>query len=181
VVISGVVLLDAPLKIKDSSSIQLKTDFLYIPGFLSFREGPAAIKAVRGLKEKPTLLFVDGCGANHPRAAGLASYIDVIMDLPTVGISKGILCGTAEIPKNHRGEAHPLEYKGEQIGYLLKSAKGCNPLVIGPGHLVSMESSLDLARKFLVGQKYKPPGPVGLAHRYVNGIKRSLFLRTVRD
>jgi deoxyinosine 3'endonuclease (endonuclease V) len=53
------------------------------------------------------------------------------MDLPTVGISKGILCGTAEIPKNHRGEAHPLEYKGEQIGYLLKSAKGCNPIVTG--------------------------------------------------
>jgi deoxyribonuclease V len=174
------VLLDAPLKIKDSSSFQSKTDFLYIPGFLSFREGPAAIKAVRGLKEKPNLLFVDGCGANHPRAAGLASYIDAIMDLPTVGISKGILCGTAEIPKN-QGEAHPPEYKGEQIGYLLKSAKGCNPIVIGPSHLVSMESSLDPARKFLVGQKYKPPGQVGLAHRYVNGIKRSLFLRTVRD
>jgi deoxyribonuclease V len=69
VVISRAVLLDAPLKIKDSSSIQLKTDFLYIPGFLSFREGPTAIKAVRGLKETPTLLFVDGAAA--PTTLGL--------------------------------------------------------------------------------------------------------------
>ncbi len=119
---------------------------------------------------------MDGCDANHPRAAGLASYVGVIMDLPTVGISKGILCGTAEIPKNPGG-AYPLEYQGEQIGHPLKSAKGGNPIVIGPGHLVS----LDLARKFLIGQKYKAPEPVRLAHLYVNDVKRSLFQRAVRD
>jgi len=94
----------------------------------------------------------------------------VIMGVPTEGISKAILCGIAEIPMNP-GEAYPLEYQGEQIGYLLKSAKGCNPIVVGPGHKVSLESSLDLARKFLTGRKYSLPVPVRLAHLYVNEIK----------
>lgn len=58
--------MDTSLKIKDSSSSRSKTDFPYIPGLLSFREGPAAIKAVRGLIEMPTILFVDGCGAATP-------------------------------------------------------------------------------------------------------------------
>jgi len=39
------------------------------------------------------LLFVDGCGVNHPRMAGLACYVGIILGVPTIGISKDALCG----------------------------------------------------------------------------------------
>ena len=45
------------------------------------------------------LSFFDGCGINHPRIAGLASFIGVLVDLPTIGITKNALCGKAEIPE----------------------------------------------------------------------------------
>jgi deoxyribonuclease V len=168
-VISGAVSLDASMEIADRSLSAVKSACPYVPGLLSFREGPAAIKAVRGLEAKPTLLFVDGCGINHPRMAGLACYVGVILDLPTIGVSKGVLCGTFEIPTGV-GEASPLMYKESQVGHLLKSKKGCRPIVVAPGHKVSLSSSLELARKYL-GQ-HKLPEPCRLSHEYVNQVKR---------
>lgn len=167
-VISGAVVLGTGGKLLSKASYALMTSMPYVPGFLSFREGPAAIKAVRALESKPTLLFVDGCGINHPRKAGLASYVGVILDLPTIGITKNVLCGTFDLPKKV-GEAAPLVYSDEQVGYLLKSKKGCRPIVVAPGHKISVDSALEMARRCLKGNKL--PEPCRLAHEYVNWMK----------
>lgn len=84
IVFSGSVVLGLSLEVIDKASCSVKTSFPYIPGQLSFREGPAAIRAVRMLSTRPSLIFVDGCGINHPRMAGLATYVGVALDLPTV-------------------------------------------------------------------------------------------------
>lgn len=81
-VISGAVALDSSLRPVSKSWAVLETTFPYLPGLLSFREGPAALEAVKKLDTRPTLLFVDGCGINHPRRAGLASIIGVTLDIP---------------------------------------------------------------------------------------------------
>lgn len=172
-VISGAVVMDRSQKIIDKASHTLKAAIPYVPGFLSFREGPAAIKALRKLKVKPTLIFVDGCGINHPRMAGLASYVGVILGIPTIGVSKNVLCGMFEVPVDV-GDAKPLVYGEKVVGYVLKSKKGCRPIVIAPGHRVSVDSSLELARQYLKGHKL--PEPCRLAHEYANRVKNlSLF------
>ncbi|HWQ19375.1 MAG TPA: endonuclease V, partial [Methanotrichaceae archaeon] len=127
--------------------------------------------AVRALAQKPTLLFVDGCGINHPKRAGMASYIGVILDMPTIGVSKNILCGSAS-PPDKVGAASPLVYKGANVGFLLKSCKGCRPIVVAPGHKVSLDSSLDLTIRCLHGHKL--PEPCRLAHEHANQVKRSM-------
>ena len=170
-IISGAVILGPSLEVIDHSICTMKAAFPYIPGLLSFREGPVAIRAVRKLRPKPTLLFVDGCGINHPRMAGLATFIGIVLDLPTIGITKNVLCGDGELPER-AGLATPLFYNGEQVGHLLKSKIGCRPIVIAPGHRISMQSSLDLACKYLVNSKL--PEPCRLAHQYVNQVKREL-------
>lgn len=167
-VISGAVVLDRSLKTIDKASYAMNAAIPYVPGFLSFREGPAAIKALKKLKVKPTLIFVDGCGINHPRMAGLASYVGVILGIPTIGVSKNVLCGMFEVPVDV-GDAKPLVYGEKVVGYVLKSKKGCRPIVIAPGHRVSVESSLELARRYLKGHKL--PEPCRLAHEYADRIK----------
>lgn len=44
----------------------------YVPGFLSFREVPAVLKALEQLDITPDLIFCDGQGYAHPRRFGYA-------------------------------------------------------------------------------------------------------------
>jgi deoxyribonuclease V len=90
-IVSAVVLLEYPsLKLIDYSYSVMPVDFPYIPGLLSFREAPAILNAFRALKTTPDLLVIDGGGINHPRFAGLATYVGVILDIPTIGVRPGI-------------------------------------------------------------------------------------------
>lgn len=171
-VISGAVALQQ-LEVTDAAYDIEMARIPYVPGILSFREGTAAILALMRLKIKPTLIFVDGCGINHPRTAGLASYLGVMLDIPTIGITKKVLCGCAQAPVEV-GEATPLVYGGKMTGHVLKSKKGCRPIVVAPGHRVSFDSSLELTLKYL--KNHKLPEPSRLSHQYANLVK-SHFLQ----
>lgn len=171
-VVSGAVAFDPSLSLISKSWGLLETTLPYLPGLLSFREGPAAVEAVKRLATSPTILFVDGCGVNHPRKAGLASHIGVSLDVPTVGVSKNVLCGTFDPPRQV-GEASPLLYEGEEVGYVLFSKKRCRPIVVAPGHRVSVESALDLARRYL--RDHKLPEPCFAAHQQANEVKSRIL------
>src|SRR5262249_45536209 len=49
----------------------------YIPGYLSFREGPALTEAIGKLKHPFGVLCIDGHGYAHPRRCGLACHMGV--------------------------------------------------------------------------------------------------------
>ena len=169
-IISGIVTLDyTTMREKDRVYSVETVDFPYIPTFLSFREGRAIVSAYARLPEKPDLLMIDGCGINHPRSAGLATHIGVALDLPTIGVAKSILCGTSEELVG-AGESCPLRYNNRDVGWVLKSKKNCNPIIVAPGHRVSMKSSLEIVRHCLRG--YKLPEPTRQAHIYANFVKR---------
>ncbi|MDD2666370.1 MAG: endonuclease V [Methanocellales archaeon] len=171
-IISGIVILDYDTMdvIEKTYSIK-EVEFPYIPSFLSFREGPAIISAFRSLKTRPDLLMVDGCGINHPRSAGLATHIGVALDMATIGVAKKLLCGIVEKPINI-GEHSPILLHDQYVGASLLSKKGCNPIIIAPGHKVSLISTIDIVRHCLRGHKL--PEPIRVAHKYVGDIKRKL-------
>lgn len=171
-IISGIVILDydAMDVVEKKHAIQ-DVDFPYIPSFLSFREGPAIISAFRSLNMRPDLLMIDGCGINHPRSAGLATHIGVALDVATIGVAKKLLCGTVKTPINI-GDYSPIILYDQYVGALLLSKKGCNPIVIAPGHKVSLNSTIDIVRYCLRGHKL--PEPIRVAHKYVGDIKRKL-------
>jgi deoxyribonuclease V len=171
-IICGIVVLDyRTLNVIERTHVIQKVRFPYISTFLSFREGGAIAAALAELRSWPDMLMFDGCGINHPRRVGLASHVGAVLDIPTIGVAKNILCGSAHVPESV-GDARPLFFKGEQIGWLVKPTGRSKPIVVAPGHRVSLKGSLDILRHCLVSHKL--PEPTRLAHLYVNEIKDEL-------
>ena len=171
-IISGIVILDYDTMDVMEKVYSIKdVDFPYVPTFLSFREGPAIISAFRSLKTRPDLLMIDGCGINHPRSAGLATHIGVALDMATIGVAKKLLCGVVDKPVSI-GEYSLILLYGQYVGALFLSKKGCNPIVIAPGHKVSLNATIEIVRHCLRGHKL--PEPIRFAHKYVGEIKRKL-------
>ena len=131
-IISGILIMDfGSLEVTECAFSIQTVSFPYITTFLSFREGPAIVNAFGKLKTRPDLLLIDGAGINHPRGAGLATHIGVALDVPTIGITKNILCGEG-VQASNVGEASPLVYNDKTVGWLLKSSQKSKPIVVAP-------------------------------------------------
>ncbi len=171
--LSGITVLDYPsLEVMECVFSIEQVIFPYIPTFLSFREGPAIMSAFEKLKNRPDILMVDGAGINHPRRAGIATHVGVALDVPTIGITKKLLCGSGEEP-DEVGKAAPLLYEARKVGWLLKSIKRGRAIIVAPGHRVSLDSSLSIVQSCLRG--YKLPEPVRIAHLYANEKKKKFI------
>ena len=136
---------------------RLKTEFPYIPGYLSFREYPALLSAWEQVEHKPDLLLVDGQGVAHPRRLGIASHLGLLLDMPTIGVAKKRLCGHYNPLPKVVGQVTPLTDKQQQIGWVLQSKNNCNPLFISSGHRISQASALNWVNLCLRG--YRLPEP----------------------
>jgi deoxyribonuclease V len=122
----------------------------YVPGLLSFREIPPLLPLFRAIEAGAIdLILCDGQGRAHPRRFGLATHLGVLYDAPSLGWAKTRLIGTHRPPGRRRGSAAALMDGAEQIGWALRSREGCRPTFVSPGHRISMEGALVLARGLL--------------------------------
>ena len=96
---AAIAVLEMPaLELVQSALAAVPTGFPYVPGYLSFREIPAALAALALIEQPPDLLMVDGHGLAHPRRLGIAAHLGVLTDLPTIGVAKSRLIGGHEAP-----------------------------------------------------------------------------------
>ena len=116
----------------------------YVPGFLSFREGPAVLAVLRKLAHAYGVVCFDGQGYAHPRRCGLATHMSVTLGVPGIGVAKSRYIGTFAEPGRDAGSAAPLMDKGEQIGVVLRTRTGVNPLFVSVGHRVDLPSAVAL-------------------------------------
>jgi deoxyribonuclease V len=138
-----------------------KTSFPYIPGYLSFREGPAILAAFRKMTTLPDLLLFDGQGIAHPRRAGIASHLGVLLNIPTIGCAKSRLVGESEKPAPEKGAWSPLYYKDEVVGAVLVTRSGCKPLFISPGHLITLQEAIKVVLHLT--PRFRLPEPIRAA------------------
>jgi len=155
----------------------------YIPGLLSFREGGAAISALASLDADPDVVLVDGSGRLHFREAGLATHLGVVLDCPTVGVAKSLLCGRprGSVADRPEGARVPIEADedvtapdGTCLGYAVQTRqyesgdRHVNPLYVSPGHRVGAETAADVVEAWAT--RYKLPNPVHRADRYADRV-----------
>lgn len=145
-----------------------KVSFPYIPGYLMFREGEPAINAVRKLISGNSVVIVDGSGIAHPRKCGLATYIAIKTNTPTIGVTKKKLFG--EI--NGEGNIRAIKDAGMVIGYALKGCKNCKDIYISPGSFISPETALEVVRFCMDGRL---PLPIKVAHEFGQKVKKSML------
>ena len=119
-------------------------EFPYIPGFLSFREGPAVKQAIGALKHDFGAILFDGQGFAHPRRCGIASHLAIELDVPGVGVGKSKLVGEFGKLKSSAGSIAPLVDGDEQIGVVLRTQKGIRPVFVSIGHRVDLTSAINL-------------------------------------
>jgi len=139
-----------------------KVTMPYIPGFLGFREGPAFFDAFRKLKQRPDVTLLDGNGIAHPRKMGLASYVGVVLDVPTIGCAKSPFFPFT-LPAERRGTfTHLMNKAGEKVGFCLRTRPGVKPVFVSPGHRVSFYQA---RRTVLDCARFRVPEPLREAHR----------------
>ena len=159
----------------------------YVPGYLSFREGTPVLAAFEALDAEPDLVLFDGSGRVHYRQAGLATHLGVVLDVPSVGVAKGLLCGTprGDLDGLAAGETVPIEADGDVdapagtvIGHAVQTRqfeggrRYVNPVYVSPGHRVGAETAAALVLAACGG--YKLPEPVRLADAHASDGKASL-------
>jgi deoxyribonuclease V len=166
---AAIVVLSFPdLKPMEAGVADAPLVFPYIPGLLSFREGPAVLLAWSKLKNKPDLLLFDGQGIAHPRGIGIASQMGLWLERPTIGVAKSRLYGRhAEVGPQRGDQADLLDKSGNLIGTVLRTREKTNPLYISPGHLTDVEH----ARQFVLdcSTGYRLPEPTRWAHKVAGG------------
>ncbi|MEH3144128.1 MAG: deoxyribonuclease V [Methylobacterium frigidaeris] len=139
------------------------TPFPYVPGLLSFREGPVLEEAFGRLAAEPDVFLFDGMGTAHPRRIGIASHMGLWLERPTVGVGKTRLCGrNAPLPEE-KGAHVPLVDRGETIGAVVRTRTARNPLFVSPGHLADIPGAVALV--LACAPKYRLPEPIRLAHK----------------
>lgn len=141
--------------------------FPYVPGLLSFREGPVIQAALAQLSSLPDMLFFDGHGYAHPRRMGIATQLGVLLDHPSIGCAKSVLVGRYQEPGPEPGARAPLITGKELLGYALRTKARVRPVFVSPGHRVSIETAVTLTLSCVRG--YRLPEPTRLADRLSKG------------
>ena len=140
-----------------------KTSFPYVPGLLSFREGPVILECMAKLTTEPDVFIFDGQGLAHPRKIGIASHMGLILKKPTIGSAKSHLFGKYDEPGQKRGDLSYLkDGNGEKIGAVLRTQGGITPIFVSPGHLADIGSSVRIILACTL--KYRLPEPIRAAH-----------------
>lgn len=147
-----------------SISATMNVTHPYIPSFFMLREYEPIIKTLKLLQNRFDLLLIDGHGVLHPRRCGLASYVGVMLDTPTIGIAKSLLCG--DIKENDY-----IDLDGVVSGFRMVK-KNKKPIYISVGHKINLINAKRIIEE-LVKPGERIPEPLRLADIYCKTLANS--------
>ena len=119
----------------ESIDVQTIVKYPYVPGLLMLREAEPIFYTLKLLKNSYDLLLVDGHGLLHPRKCGLACFVGVTLNKPTIGVAKSLLCGVVR-PDGF------VELDGELLGYAFSKK-----MYISVGHRITLKTAIALVKE----------------------------------
>ncbi|MCS6949974.1 MAG: deoxyribonuclease V [bacterium] len=168
---AGIVVLRLPeMQVVEETVVCTTVSFPYVPGLLSFRESPPLLEAWQQLNTKPEVVLCDAHGRAHPRRFGMACHFGLLVDTPTVGCAKSLLCGAVARSSSAGEDWQPI-YEGEDLlGAALYTQPSAQPVYVSVGHRVDLPSALGIVRRCVRGHRI--PEPLRLAHELVTRARR---------
>jgi deoxyribonuclease V len=145
------------LAVRRTKVISCETTFPYIPGLLAYREGPAVVRAIRALRHSSYVCMVDGHGLAHPRRFGLACFVGLTLNQPTIGVAKSLLYGSVR-------DGRVVDEHGSTIAELITLPGGGKTIYVSVGHKICLNDAVGVVRRCLTPQG---PLPIRLAHEEV--------------
>lgn len=159
--IGAVAVLDySTLSLLESRKARVKTRFPYVPTLLSWREIDPAKAAIKKLKTRPDVFLIDAQGIAHPYRLGFASHLGVILDRPSIGVAKSLLCG--QLGQPNREGWMPITDRGEIVGAAVRKNEQTKPVYVSMGHKVSLERAVEIVKHCFTSARI--PEPIRLAH-----------------
>ncbi len=134
----------------ESANTITVVDQPYIPGLFVLREYKPIINVLQLVKNEFQILLVDGHGVLHPRRCGLASYIGVMINKPTIGVAKSLLCGFVRKDKS-------IEFAGDVLGFQIQSCDKKH-IYVSIGHQISLGTAVKIVKELTrIGQWIPEP------------------------
>ncbi|SRR5579875_929202 len=153
---AAVVMDAATLEVLEHVTSTTKVKVPYVPGLMMLREAGPAMSALGLLKTGFDVLLVDGNGQLHPRRFGLACYLGVMLDKPTVGVAKSLLCGTEKKDSVILG--------GRTVAKVISGREG-RKIFVSIGNKISLGTASRLASSLIARGQWLPE-PLRLADMY---------------
>ncbi len=151
------------LEVLKHVTVKTKVKIPYVSGLMMLRESEPAISAIKSLRQDFDLLLVDGNGRLHPRRCGLASYLGILFDKPTIGVAKSLLCGKIS------GRSVLLD--DDIIGRIIE--KKDKKIYVSIGNKISLKTAVKMI-KLLVKDEEWMPEPLRLADKYSKEYSKSI-------
>lgn len=140
----------------EAANMSIRTTEPYIPGLLMIREAKPLLATLKLLKKDFDLLLIDGHGVLHPRRCGLACFIGMVTNKPTIGVGKHLLCGTVR-------KDQFIDDGGQIIGCKVSNARVAKKSVyVSVGNLISLVTSIRIVQE-LTKEGHWIPEPLRLA------------------
>ncbi|HET7643822.1 MAG TPA: endonuclease V [Nitrososphaeraceae archaeon] len=160
---SALVLNRKTFEVIEIINYQTTVDNTYIPSLLILRESKSILRTLKLIKNPYDVLLIDAHGILHPRQCGMGCYIGIIVDKPTIGIAKKLLCG--QILKDNY-----VEYDGLRLGYRIKKLNK-KEIFVSIGHKISLSTAINIIKE-LIRDNERLPEPLRLADIYSKKYKK---------
>jgi deoxyribonuclease V len=164
--VCAVAVCDKEMRVIEKQSHVADIKVPYIRKFLFYREGELIMETFKKLDKKPSVLMIDGSGILHPLRIGMASHLGILLDQPTIGITKKMLCGQVEGSK--------ILFNKEIRGAAVQTKEFAKPIYVSAGHRISLDTAVDLVKES-IKPPHKLPEPLHLAHRFADKMKKGLM------
>ncbi len=103
------------------------------------------------------MCMVDAHGCAHPRKFGLACFVGLALDRPTIGVAKNLLYGSVEGNR-------VLDERGRLIAESMVLPGSGKTIYVSVGHKISLKDVVKLVKHCLTSHG---PVPIRLAHEEV--------------